>query len=215
MLEEINLKKEWNNVLKYWSKDNKDVRMERFKKFYNNFEGPEIQEFISVSDTVYKEWDYWKTNNGYDSEFTKSKSFNEAWKEFKDYWQYDTPQSQVMFEEMKIMSNNMLREWRIEYTNEEYHMKSKSEMWEEFKIKWEIDLENYNEDYYKEMKSYVHEMLRDNNNYYKEYPRNFSDFRENANYHSYDSYSLLEQYEIAQEWDTYRDYRESDSEDSE
>lgn len=54
-----------------------------------------------------------------------------------------------MFKEMELLSDNMLREWRIKYTNEYPHVyegeywgrqkakkdKTKVEMWEEFKEK--------------------------------------------------------------------------------
>lgn len=59
--------------------------MKRFSETYEHFEGPAIEEFINVSETVYKEWHYWKdVVKRYIPELPKS--FSEVWKEFKDYW---------------------------------------------------------------------------------------------------------------------------------
>lgn len=77
-------------------------------------------------------------------------------------------------------------------------------------------MEDYNEEEYKELSEYVNEMLCDTEDYCREYPRNFYEFRENANYHSYDSYSIWEQYDIAVDWERYRDenvYESSDEDD--
>jgi hypothetical protein len=204
-----NLKKEWRNVIE-------EKRKLKFKKEYENYKGDAMDEFNDVPEVVYKEWEYWKMKCGYLP--TLGKKFSEVWKEFKEYWQYDKSETKKMYEEMKLLSDGMLREWRMKYT-EEYpdvydeeafwngkkKEKTKAEMWGEFKEKWGIDVENYNDDLYKEMEKYICEIECDAEDYCKDYPRNFFDYRENGNNHSYDSYSIWEQYEIAKEWKEYRD----------
>ena len=60
------------------------------------------------------------------------------------------------------------------------------------------------------MIKYISEIKCDDNNYFKDYPQNFYEYRENANYHSFDSYSVLEQFKICEEWECY--HGDSDSE---
>lgn len=138
--------------------------------------------------------------------------------DFKEFWQYDSEESKVMFKEMELLSENMIREWRLKYNftyphvyerddnhyscvQRDYRLKSKVQLWEEFKEIWEIDISDYNEDKYDEMVKYISEINCDDSNYFKDYPRNFYEFRENANYHSFNSYSVLEKFEICERWE--------------
>ena len=111
-----------------------------------------------------------------------------------------------MFQEMDQikMSNRMYNEWHMKsnfdfphiYEEEEqetdYYLKSKVELWKEFKEVWEIDIENYNEDKYKEMADFINEIKSN------DHDQQFYYYRENANYHSFDSYSIFEQFDICQ-----------------
>jgi hypothetical protein len=152
----------------------------------------------------------------------------EVWKEFKEFWQYNSKETILMFNEMELLSEKMIREWRLKYkfkyphvyeiddnhcsgVQREYELKSKSQLWIEFKEIWEIDILDYNEEKYNEMAKYINEIEGDLEDYRKRYPRNFYDFRENANYHSFDSYSILEKFEICEDWAGYR-IEECDSE---
>jgi hypothetical protein len=137
-----------------------------------------------------------------------------------------------MFKEMELLSENMLEEWRLKYNfvyphvyqrdminynclQRDYRLKSKAQLWEEFKEIWEIDILDYNEIKYNEMKEYIGEISCDDENYFKDYPRNFYEHCENANYHSFDGYSAIEQFEICENWERCRedgDIEESDSE---
>jgi hypothetical protein len=111
----------------------------------------------------------------------------------------------------------MLHEWRLKYNfdyphvyeaygceYEIYSKKSKAILWEEFKDIWEIDVSDYDEKKYQDMAKYINEITCDNSDYFKEYPRNFFEFRENANYHSFDSYSIIGRFDIAEDWEKHR-----------
>lgn len=157
------------------------------------------------------------------------KSIKEVWDEFKIYWDYDKEKSGKMFKEIGLLSDVMMKEWFYKYTfrfphvyendecysynfdYEKFKSKSKSDLWEEFKEIWSIDPENYNEDKLNEMSKYINSVECDNENYIKNYPRNFYEFCEDSNYHSYDSYSILEQYQICKEWEEYAENYECDS----
>lgn len=147
------------------------------------------------------------------------KTLTEVWNEFKKFWQYNFEgtfsdiSSKVMFTEMELLSENMIQEWRYKYnftyTNvyeeynikyETYSKKSKAKLWEEFKEIWEIKIDNYNEEKYNKMVKYISKIECDEENYFKEYPRNFYEYCEDGNYHSFDSYSVLEQFEICKDW---------------
>jgi hypothetical protein len=253
------LQEEWHSVCQYYSSKSDVQVFEEFKKRWDNFEGADVEEFLSFPKVVLVEWKTWKYSNGYDTDFktrynsiknkkcecfmidksTKlcdhqviNKTLKEVLSEFKNFWEYDKPESKVMFKEMELLSKNMLDEWRLKYkfvyphvyeshesnhsyNTGDYHLKSKAQLWDEFKEIWEIDTSNYNEDKYKEMSEYINEILCDDYNYSKDYPRNFFDFCENSNYHSFDSYSILEQFEICEEWERYREDCESEEDSDE
>ena len=86
------------------------------------------------------------------------------------------------------------------------------QLWNEFKEIWDIDTDDYNEDKYKEMNKYVSEIKCEDS-------EKFFRYRENANYHSFDSYSLLEQFEICEHYEQYEpsesEYESEDDSDSE
>ncbi len=175
-----------------------------------------IQEFIDLPKVMYNEWIYWKIDyNRRMFDHVEKDTFYNYFQEFKDFWQYSSIETQQVFREMELLSKILLNEWRIKYTftsahvyesyesyqNGDYISKTKAQLWEEFKKIWDLDPENYSEHLLEE---YI-EIINKNEaeayeNYFNEYPRNYWEFRENANYHSYDSYSILEKYQICQEW---------------
>ncbi len=220
------LQKEWSTVVSYYSNEKDTVVFEKFRKRYDDFKGASVEELLSMSDVVYTEWKYWKYQNRYETDFD---SLTDILSEFKNFWQYDSEETKTMFKEMELLSNRMLQEWRLKYNfvyphvyerddnhyscvQRDYHLKPKAQLWEEFKEIWDIDTSNYNEDRYKEMVDYINEIEVDDTNYFKDYPRNFFEYRENANYHSFDSYSILEQFEICEDWDKYRQNGDAESE---
>lgn len=101
----------------------------------------------------------------------------------------------------------------VVYTNGTERKVTKSELWKEFKDIWEIDVLDYNENKYNEMILYINETTSDNKQYFKDYPRDFFEYREDSNYHSYDSYSVIEQFEICQEWECYQEEKGNYSDD--
>lgn len=207
------LQEEWQSVVEYYSEKKDTVVFEEFKKRYDNFKGKTIEELLCMPRVVYREWQKWKYDKCYQTDFKTvlgwknkvemEKSLTEVLEEFKKFWQYDSKESKMMFKEMELLSDGMIQEWRLKYSflyphvyeryDCDYHLKSKAQLWEEFKEIWEIDVSDYNEDKYKEMTKYIREIECD-------YPSNFYEYRKNANYHSFDSYSILEQFEICEDW---------------
>lgn len=217
------LKKEWEALSQIHSSKTEAERYQEFKKNWDDFQGDTINEFLDMPNAAHTEWTYWTRNvsdHRYSTNFN-GKSLKQVWEEFKLYWELDDPDSKLMFQEMELLSNKMLEEWRYKYRFSYPHVyeinapyvngyqrydfsKSKMKLWDEFKEIWEIDIENYNEDKYKKMLEYINSIECDSFCYRENYPRNFFDFRENANYHSYDSYSVIEQYEICEAWEAER-----------
>ena len=202
-----NLKKEYN--CHYTNK----------KKFIEYYQGNCIPEFIDLPKVVYTEWRYWK--NEYNRRMFKpveKDTFDKYFQEFKDFWQYGSLETQQVFREMELLSNRLLNEWRIKYTftsvhiyesciNRDYMSKTKAQLWEEFKKIWDLDPEDYSEHLLEEYLEIINKNEDDSyENYFNEYPRNFWEFRENANYHSY---SILEKYQICQEWEDHVEYNSS------
>ena len=208
------MKEEWHEICGYHSIKTAQEVFEEFIKRYDECKGPTLNEFLSMPDTAYTEWQYWKYCQRYYQDF-KQKSFSQVWTEFKDYWQLDTLESKLIFKEMELLSDNMRHEWRLKYrfryphVYEEfqrgYELKSKAQLWKEFKEIWEIDVANYNEDKMTRMLDFISRIEWDSREDYRDnYPRNFFEYREDSNYHSYDSFSTLQQYEICLDWEDYR-----------
>lgn len=184
---------------------------------------------------MYAEWEEFKYrkygNTGFrESKDRSLKKFGEAWREFKEFWQWGTPETERVFKEMEHMSGDMKREWRLKYNFvfpgvyeelswtsrnvEKLLKKTKGELCEEFKEFWDLDVNDYDEHILKEMLKYIRETGCDNQDYGREYPRNFYEFRENGNYHSYDCYSIYKKNEICEEWNEYKErIEQSESED--
>lgn len=198
------LRNEWNDIARYYSVKSDEQVFQDFKKRWENFQGSTIKEFTSMPQSVYTEWKYWKCIMGYSTEFG-DKSLSDVWNEFKTDYQLYSLESNEMFQEMDLinMSKSMYDEWHMKsnfdfphiYEKEQqtdYYLKSKSQLWKEFKEIWEIDIEDYNEKKYKEMSDYINEIKSNDND------QQFYHYRENANYHSFSSYSIFEQFEICQ-----------------
>ena len=207
-----NLQKEWYYKVSFYSTKKDSELFEDFKKRYDNFTGTAIEEFVNIPEVVYSEWQNWKCIQNYEIK----QMFSQAWFDFKNFWDYDNPKTKVMFDEIKLLSKNMIYEWRLKYNFDyphvyeknyyhtvqiNYRLKTKVQLWDEFKEIWEIDTMDYNEDRYNEMIEYIYEIVCDNTNYFKDYPRNFYEYREDANYHSFDSYSVIEKMEICEYWE--------------
>lgn len=213
------LKKEWCCIKSFYSSNKDTIVFEEFKKRYDNFEGPVIEEFLNMSETMYSEWDNWKYRNRYYIDFKteqgkREKSLQEVFGEFKKFWDYGSKETNLVFKEMQLLSENMLHEWRLKYNFEYPHIyesygckyeiyskKTKATLWEEFKDIWEIDVSSYDEKKYVDMAAYINKIICDDSNYFKEYPRNFFEYREDSNYHSFDNYSILEKFDIARYWE--------------
>jgi hypothetical protein len=210
------IQKEWQSVCKYYSSKTDIEVFDEFMKSWCDFRSPIVDEFLNVSNTVYIEWEHWKCNHYYDVNF-QEKLITEVWKEFKEFWQFDLAESIIMFKEMELLSEKMLREWRHKYNftyphvyesvndygmiQRGYRLKNKAQLWQEFKEIWEIDVSDYNEDKINEMSSYISDIICDDSEYSDEYPRNFWEFCENSNYHSFSSYSIIQKFEICEQWE--------------
>lgn len=205
------LQKEWHSINKSFSFKSDLEVFEDFRKQYNNFE--DIDDFLAAcsSNVVYNEWERWRPHYRWNEE-TLIVLFNK----FKELWQYATNETKTMFNEMGLLSENMIREWRLKYEFVYTHVyemynckyddivkKSKTQLWKEFKETWDIDIDSYDEDKYNNMASYVNKIECDTEDYFQRYPRNFFEFRENGNYHSFGNYSIIEQFDICEDWERY------------
>jgi hypothetical protein len=154
------IRQEWSNECGYYSSKTDSERFDEFKKVWN-VESETVQEILKVSDTVNREWKYYRMRKGYHHEI---KNLEKAWDDFKKFFDIELDRSQKMFQEMELLSDGLLREWRYKYNFDFPHVyeenywtnhldtnKPKWQMWEEFKEIWELDPENYNENEYKKM----------------------------------------------------------------
>ena len=145
-----NVNKNYVHKMTYVTADEQD-----FKKYWNNFQGELVEEFLNFPSAVYVQWIRWRNELTTSIQAkTKSKqTLNHVLTEFKNFWEFDKPVSKVMFKEIELLSENMLSEWRYnvyEYedcicTDDQFEYKSKAQLWLEFKEFWEIDVLNYNE----------------------------------------------------------------------
>lgn len=209
------LKKEWLNFQTY-----NDNSFDQFKKQYNNLVGDSVNEFIKIDNIVYDEWYYFKLEKRYDMYL---KDFDKVWNEFKQFWNLNSNETIQVFTEMKLLSKDLLQEWRYKYMfvypgvyekaiygdeywkkHDIYSKKSKMELWNEFKEIWDIDINDYDEHLLNEIKAFVNQ-VDEYENTCQEYPRNFWEYRENGNYHSFYSYSFLEKEEICKMWLEYEE----------
>lgn len=191
------------------------------KIFHEYYKGDLLQEFTELPQVVYNEWKYWK--NEYKRrmfEPTEKHTFDKYFQEFKDFWQYGTPETIKVFEEMKLLSYTLLCEWRYKYTfsytevyenthymaleNVNKENKTKAEHWEEFKMIWDLEPTDYSEHLLEEYEKLINAYMCDyDTKYFDEYPQTFWEYRENANYHSFDEYSILKQFSVCEEWQRY------------
>lgn len=218
-----NLRKELNFIFRYrWSEHSDEVRMEKFKEVYS---GPLLEEFNAMCPVVYEQWEYWKYYIGRRGTQKLECHFSKPWTEFKEYWQYDTPETKKMFEEMSLLNQGLLDEWQGMYSGRHCSVygldyverkNSKTYLWERFKEKWDENYAGKHEDdskkwdyevsnkKYEDMKKYVNEISGDD-------PRNFYEYCENVHYPFFHQYSILEQYELCQQWEDDRaDNNDSD-----
>ena len=187
---------EWRKVCGYYSRRSDLEIWNDFKSTWD-VNSISVKEILAVSDTVNQEWVYWRMKNNI---YYEIKDLSSIWNSFKKEWQFDSDETKRVFEEMSKLSDHMLNEWRYKYnytythvyedrwTNNVDYNKSKSKLWDEFKEIWQLDFDNYNEDEYKRMRDSIESGDYDDQAWFN--------FRENANYHSFDSYSIREQYDI-------------------
>ena len=133
----MNLPERWNDTSSYYSLKSKIEVFDEFKKHWGIDSLTRIlaiEEFISISDSVYTQWKIWKRKNGYDNNFKSRynskdnskcnccyidepskwcdhkvliKTFTEVWNEFKIFWDLDSEESKIMFKEMELYDTDL------------------------------------------------------------------------------------------------------------
>ena len=218
------IKEEWyTTARRYLHQKTVEERWIAFQEIWD-VTTPTVHEILSQPETVYNEWcDY---NCRFVREFTEDLATR--WSEFKTFWDLDSDATKQMFEEMANLSEDLLREWRFKYNFDHPHVyekewkgtmtwdtnKPKVQLWKEFKRIWRLNMVAYNEDKFNRIVAGIEDLVPDVD--YDE--QAWFNYREDANYHSYDSYPVLEQYEI---WRDFVDsgckdpYTDSDSDSSE
>lgn len=191
---------EWEDICRYYSPNSDEHEWDTFQQTWA-IDSLTVQEILQVSETINTEWKYYRD---YVRVYGKVVDLEKTWQAFKHFWNLDCNSTKQVFKEMEHLSEGMLYEWRLKYTyqypltyeHEDYtagtidYTKSKSQLWHEFKQLWKLDMDNYNEDKYIAMKCVVERGLQ------KADWRAFQTFKTCANYHSFDEYSMLDQYKI-------------------
>lgn len=201
-------RQEWHLINGYSSKLPKEQRFENFKKEIKKINLNDIPE------ALYKEWRYYR-----ECKYNEDSIVNQ-YSEFLKKWPKD-----FNYDELNKISGELLDEWRLkcnyEHIYENYdtlfasanrgkntvdgkyierpkafELKNKCELWKEFKEYWLLDDGEFpNMEVFNKIKKAVED-------YENEFDmEEFFEFREDANYHSYDSYSIAEQYQICKEFD--------------
>lgn len=194
------LKTEWESENRF----HHDV--DKFKQFNSIYDisSTVVQEMLQMTHCMHKEWLFFKYNKIGGLIFHDSKKLDEIWNEFKQDWDLFSSESNRMFKEMELLSEDLLIEWRMKYTYEFPHVyekedycnykvnynKKRTVMWEEFKTIWDLDPQNYDESLYNSLKE-------ETRRYFDCYDHcKWMQFLTESNYHSYDSFSLLQKNEI-------------------
>lgn len=194
------LKIEWESESKLYYNGDKP---KQFNSIYD-VSSTTVQEMMCMTPCMHKEWLFLKYNEIRGSILHSSKKLDEVWGNFKQSWDLFSPETNQMFKEIELLSDEMLIEWRMKYTYEFPHVyekedyinykviynKKRTVMWEEFKTIWDTDPQNYDESLYNSLKEEIQRYF-DDHDYYR-----WRSFLTDSNYHSYDSYSLLQKHEI-------------------
>lgn len=195
-----------------WNDRNKST-MYDFKEDYLDFQGPSITEFLNVNELMYNQWKFWKKIFEYDTTFIEFKgksiicgkcafhgkdyyhvhiTFTEVWNKFKDFWQLDTKETQTVFKEMEVLSKELLQEWTDHVYDNIIDNEPIPKLWKTFKKFYKINKNNKcNEDEFKRKRNYVNKIRSE------QYDK-FYEYCTDSNYHSFDSYTLHQQYHICQ-----------------
>jgi hypothetical protein len=187
---------EWISLNEYYSSKSKEQLWNDFKVEWD-LDSDVVKEILEVVEAMNTEWKYWRR-----IKHSPSAGIQKEWSDFKQYWEYPSEETNIVFEEMKLLSYGLLCEWRRKYRydypyvyesddydqNKVDYTKSKSRLWSEFKRIWELDPSDYSEFEYEYMVDKIEKGKYDYHDWY--------DFRTDNNYHSYDSYSVRERYEI-------------------
>lgn len=148
----------------------------------------------NTQDLLYKEWNYYCGN-----EFNNEKKY----KKFVEYYKTHKDEVENIFKELKLLSKNMLLEWKVKYNRCIIYCETIERIWYRFKQEWEIDVSNYTEILYKEREEFVDKISKDNTEYLKGCPSNFKQYCEIYN-PDYDSLVLLsDKYRVCNNWDNY------------
>ena len=201
----------------FYSRKSEAERTRDFKKWWEIGEdgsiGDTAMEILKMNKDIIDEWRYWKERKGFyyvtgDEKIT----LKELWSNFKENWQFEETLAAGVFDEMAKLCGGLLWEWRFKYTYAYTHVyekdspvdynKTKIQLWKEFKDIWgdgnvSDDIDDFINDINFEYKSMSDAIEGDPNyNDNDEAYQAWINYRENANYHSYDSYSMREQYDI-------------------
>jgi hypothetical protein len=126
-------------------------------------------------------------------------NMKEQYIQFKLEWDIGSKETNKMLDEMIsiAMSKDLDHEWRLMHNNKRpngYHNvlgKSKFELWESFKEMWKLNIFNYNEDVFKNKQKVINDCLINDT---------FQEYLTDSNYHSFDTYSVLEQYSVCSDF---------------
>jgi hypothetical protein len=216
------IKDEFENDFSYNETLSKTQLVNEFEKSWNNYERDLVNEFLQVNDAVNREWKEYKRKNypnylirNVENDISNYSKMTDMWSAFKRFWELNTMESNLMFEEINYinMSDGMLREWRIKYNfkypyvyeldnrakygniiNENYLSKTKFQLWNDFREIWNIDLQNYTEYKFTKMCKFINDIYINDEDY------KFFHYCQKNNYHNFEIFSILQQYEICKDY---------------
>lgn len=199
------ISEEWKASSRFYSRIPKHTRKANFDKILE--ESPDlINELENLHPALYREWRYYRGIH------CRCDDFREGFKKFLKMYPKDFPFDQLIKLDGEILNEYRLKSSGYEHSYEEwidyemykprnfkcipYESKTKTELFEEFKSFWYLDVvENDSEfpntcvfnDIYNEVIHF-------------DGTEEFFEYCEDSNYHSFDSYPIIEQYRIQQEF---------------
>ena len=198
------LQEEFSLVDRYYSRIPRGERLAEFERTIS--EHPDIvEEFENIPEALYREWRYYRECN-------TEKPWTGIFEVFVKTFEPEFP-----FEQLAKISGELLVEWRLKCDYEsvyefysdvygtpnkntkDFYEKSKTELWNEFVEFWYLDTNETgllfpNTSVFDSIVSAISEYEENFDN------EEFYEYREDSNYHSYDSYSIAEQYRICKEF---------------
>lgn len=215
------ISEEWKASRRFYSIIPNDTRKANFDKILED--SPDlVNELENLHPALYREWRHYRSIHYSCDEAasaakfgSRANHFREEFLKFLKLYPNDFPFDQLIKLDGEILNEYRLKSSGYEHSYEEwidyemykprnfkcipYESKTKTELFEEFKTFWHLDVDENNEPspdfpntrvFYEIYNAVLH----------FEETKEFFEYCEDSNYHSFDSYPIIEQYRIQQEF---------------